>query len=266
MRNLKILVALRTNIFEHLDFGAANGGQEEKYRSLVLPMNWTKEQLQVLVDERIRVASGKQGADAESLISILPHQNPKRGSAFDYLIERTLLRPRDLLAFVRECLVHSEGKTQVSWDAIKRAEIGYSEARLLALRDEWKLNYPGIDRVFETFRHANGKMSRSDVQERLDECIMLLAESGFTGEGWLAPLGDSVLEGVAEKAWEKRYGPMLRMLYSIGFLGVASQSRKNPTFYIEDPNALKFDRQLESLDAYFVARAYHSALEVITSD
>lgn len=266
VKNLKILVALRTNIFEYLDFGAANGGQEEKYRSLVLPMSWTKEQLKTLVDERVHIASSKQGADVESLSTILPHQNPKRGSAFDYLLERTLMRPRDLLAFVRECLVQSEGKTQVSWDAIKRAEISYSDARLLALRDEWKLNYPGIDRVFETFRHAAGKMSRAEVENRLDDCILLLAEDGFTGKGWLAPLSDAVLSGSAEQTWERRYGPILRMLYSIGFLGVASPPRKNPLFYIEDPNALKFDRQIAAMDSYFVARAYHSALEVQTTD
>jgi hypothetical protein len=266
VRNLKILVALRTNIFQHLEFGAAGGGQEEKFRSLVLPMNWTREQLTGLIDERVKVAGRQQQAAVESVVAILPQQNARRGSALEYLLDRTLLRPRDFIAFVRECLAQSEGKSQISWDAIHRAEVFYSENRLLALRDEWKTNYPGIDRVFETFRHANGRMSRDDIQRRLDDCIMLLAEDGFTGIGWLTPLGNAVLDGTEEMSWAGRYGPILRMLYDIGFLGVAGSSKKNPTFSIDEPNALKYDRQVEAIEGFFVARAYHSALEVRTGD
>lgn len=266
VRNLKILVALRSNIFKHLEFDAVGGGQEEKFRSLVLPMNWTREQLTSVMDERIKVAGRRQFAEVETVAAILPHQNARRGSALDYLLDRTLLRPRDFIAFVRECLTQSEGKSQISWDAIHRAEITYSENRLLALRDEWKSNYPGIDRVFETFRHADGRMTREDMQRRLDDCILLLAEDGFTGAGWLTPLGDAVLDGVKEQSWAKRYGPILRMLYDIGFLGISTGIRRLPIFSTDDPNALRYDRQVEAVDGFVVARAYHSALEVQTAD
>lgn len=266
VKNLKVLVALRTNIFEHLDFGSATGGQEEKFRSLVLPMSWTRQQLEGLINERMAVASRHQKADQVTFAGVLPNANAKRGNALTYLLDRTLMRPRDLIAFVRECLLQSEGKNQISWDAIKQAEVSYSENRLLALRDEWKINYPGIERAFEVFRHASGRMDRAEVQRRLDDCIMLLAEDGFIGSGWLEPLGAAVLTGQEQSSWAVRYGPILRMLYSIGFLGVASQSRKSPTFYLEDPNALKFERQIDAIDSYFVARAYHSSLEVKTAD
>ena len=36
VKNLKVIVALRTNIFEQLDFGGRRGGQEEKLNSLIL--------------------------------------------------------------------------------------------------------------------------------------------------------------------------------------------------------------------------------------
>jgi hypothetical protein len=82
----------------------------------------------------------------------------------------------------------------------------------------------------------------------------------------LEPLGAAVLTGESETSWGRRYGPIVRMLYSIGFIGVASSPRRNPTFFLTEPNALKFERQIEAIDSYFVARAYHSALEVQTSD
>lgn len=265
VRNLKIIVALRTNIFEHLDFSATNGGQEEKFRSLVLPMNWTPSQLESLVNERLKIASAKQRAENATLSGILPHQNSKRGNALSYLVDRTLLRPRDLLSFVRECLTHSEGKSQISWDAIKQAEVNYSESRLLALRDEWKMNYPGIDKVFESFRGSPGRMDRPEIESRLDDCILLLAEEGFAGTGWLEPLGNAALDAANQLAWPKRYGPILRMLFSIGFLGVATTQRRSPIFYNEDATALKQDRQVDAIASFFIARAYHSALEVATS-
>lgn len=266
VRNLKILVALRTNIFEHLDFGAVAAGQEEKFRSLVLPLNWSHPQLTSLIDERIRVASRRQHAEVESVKSLLPHHNARRGNPLDYLLDRTLLRPRDFIAFVRECLAQSEGKSHISWDAINRAEVLYSDNRLLALRDEWKRNYPGIDRVFETFRGANGRMSREEMQKRLDDCIMLLAETGFSGASWLAPLGDAVLVASIERPWAGRYGPIIRMLFEIGFLGVSTGARVRPTFAMDDPNAVRFERQIDGVEWFHVARAYHSALEVRTSD
>ncbi|WP_286780494.1 hypothetical protein [Enterobacter sp. 56-7] len=266
VRNLKVLVALRTNIFQHLDFGAASGGQEEKFRSLVLPMNWTRQQLTDLIDQRIRVASQRQDAAVARVVEILPNPNARRGNALEYLLDRTLLRPRDFISFVRECLAQSEGKSQISWDSIHRAEIVYSENRLLALRDEWKTNYPGIDLVFETFRNADGRMSRENMQRRLDDCIMLLAEDRFTGVGWLTPLGDAVLGGAAELSWARRYGPILRMLFDIGFLGVSAAGKRTPVFAVDEPNALKFDQQIDRIEAFYVARAYHSALEVRTAD
>lgn len=266
VRHLKVLVALRTNIFAHLDFGAASGGQEEKYRSLVLPMNWTRNQLVNLINQRVRIAGRQQDAEISGVTGILPHSNQKRGSAIDYLLDRTLMRPRDLIAYLRECLGESEGKTQISWDAITRAETAYSENRLLALRDEWKPNFPGIDRVFETFRAASGRMDRQDVETRLDECIMLLAEGGFTGKGWLEPLSAAVLNGRAELSWAARYGPILRMLFDIGFLGVATTSKHQPVFSTDDQGALKHDSQVEAVEYYFVARAYHSVLEIRTAD
>jgi hypothetical protein len=41
IRNLKFLVALRTNIFEELDFGSRTGAQEEKFRALTLAQQLT---------------------------------------------------------------------------------------------------------------------------------------------------------------------------------------------------------------------------------
>ncbi len=59
VQNLKVLVALRTNIFQELQFGRRGGGQEEKFRALVLQMRWTRHNLEELLDERVAIAAPK---------------------------------------------------------------------------------------------------------------------------------------------------------------------------------------------------------------
>jgi energy-coupling factor transporter ATP-binding protein EcfA2 len=262
VKHLKVLVALRTNIFVHLDFGDSNAGQEEKYRSLVLPIEWDRRNLTALLDKRIRLASQQHNSPVQTLSEILPHQNSKRGSALDYLIDRTMLRPRDFIGFVQQCLAKSEGKLQISWDAIKQAEVTYSEGRLLALRDEWKLNFPGVGEVLENFRRASGRMDQAAIQMILDDCILLLASAAFSGASWMTTAGALVLENSPKETWASRYLPLLRLLFDIGFLGVSWKGGRQPTFRLEDENALKNASHVDEAEYFYIARMYHSALEV----
>lgn len=52
--HLKMIVALRTNIFDYLDFGSPFGGQEEKYRALTRYVQWSPDELRSMLDERAR--------------------------------------------------------------------------------------------------------------------------------------------------------------------------------------------------------------------
>ncbi|MFT2749554.1 P-loop ATPase, Sll1717 family [Clavibacter sp. Sh2036] len=266
VKNLKILVALRTNIFVHMDFGSAAGGQEEKFRSLVLNMLWNRDQLRGLMDERIRVAARRQEADVVRVSEILPNSNSRRGNAVDYILDRTLLRPRDFISFMRECLGASEGKGQVSWDAIKRAEVTYSENRLLALRDEWKLNNPGIDSLFEAFRRAPGRMDRAQITRILDECALTLADQAFVGAPWLKGLTASIYAGRVDDPWAAQYGPLVRLFYDIGFLGASMKGRRRASFSLDDELLINSNSSLDQVEFFYVAKAYHSVLEVETSD
>lgn len=52
--NVKIVAALRTDLIERVfRFTRDAGFQEEKYRSLYLPLRWTKEQLLLVLDKRV---------------------------------------------------------------------------------------------------------------------------------------------------------------------------------------------------------------------
>jgi len=185
VRNLKVLVALRTNIFQELDFGRRGGGQEEKFRALVLDLRWTPADLEVLLDERVRAVAKASDLNASTVKEVLPNQNNTMGKPLDYMLERTLLRPRDAIAFANECLAVGVGKGRLSWDDIKTAERSYSNKRVLALRDEWKGTYPGVGAVIDKFRRSPTRLTSEEFQALLDEIMLLLSDPKFEGVRWL---------------------------------------------------------------------------------
>jgi hypothetical protein len=134
VRHLKVLIALRANIFQELDFGRRGSGQQEKLRALVLDVRWTRLDLILLLDERVRVSAQAAGLSAQAVSELLPNPNPTMGKAIDYIFDRTLLRPRDALSFLNECLKVGAGKEKLSWNDIKTAERSYSVGRSRLLK------------------------------------------------------------------------------------------------------------------------------------
>jgi hypothetical protein len=264
VRHLKVLVALRTNIFRELDFGV-RGGQEEKYRSLVLQMKWSKKDLEQLLDERVRYLSEQSdGAlNLQSISDLLPSANKTRGNALDYILERTLMRPRDAISFINECLSRHSSKDHLTWEEIFSAEIAYSEKRLLALRDEWKPTYPDIMMVFDVFRKASLPMTKQQLSDYLDETMLLLSDdSDFRGSLWMEDLSAAMWRSSGQQCWTDLYQPLIKMLYEIGFIGIARPPKARMVYSYEDDALADNPSTLESVRIFSIHPAYHMALDL----
>ena len=259
--NLKAVVALRTNMFQELDFGRS-GGQEEKFRSLVLDLKWTPTELEEVLDERARVAAQKSALPLRGFGELLPHTNKARGNPMRYLLARTLMRPRDAIAFANECLATASGATSISWDNILIAEQQYSAKRLLALRDEWKPTYPGIDQLFEKFRGAPAAMPIEDFVARIDECLLLAFEPGFTGIRWLSERAQPFWNSNEESSWVDRYQPIVSLLYRIGLVGCSKIGSGAPVFHATDPSLAESRPRLARVEKFFVHRTFQQALDI----
>jgi hypothetical protein len=264
VRYLKVLVALRTNIFHELDFGV-RGGQEEKYRALVLHMKWSKDDLEQLMDERVRYMSGQSDGSLMSVDALLPRSNKTRGYAFDYILDRTLMRPRDTISFLNECLSLHSGKGYLTWNEITRAEKAYSEKRLLALRDEWKPTYPDIQMVFELFRKAVLPIPKQQFSTYLDEAMLLLSDRNFRGVRWMTALSEVMWTSTGEESWADLYQPLVRMLYEIGFIGFARPPGTTPIYSYDDMGLAGNPYILEETNNFFIHPTYHKALDLKTS-
>jgi hypothetical protein len=264
VRNLKVIVALRTNIFQHLDFGRS-GGQEEKFRSASLHLRWNSNELEHMLNMRIEAARSRLGYGSPvAARNLLPSSNKARGNALDYLFSRTLMRPRDVLTFFNECLSMAGGRERLTWDIIHSAEHSYSKNRLLALRDEWKPSFPRIDALFDIFESAPTLMTRSDVSASFEEAALLLSDPELANIQWLMDLTQPIWDHLGSKDWERIHHPLMEVLYKIGFMGFIreSNSGRRWTFSYEEEDFASRASNLKSVDYFAVHPAFWRALDI----
>jgi hypothetical protein len=261
-RRLKLVVALRTNIFEYLDFGARTGGQEEKFRALELEVTWGRDELKELADARAYAAGQLWHVpDIAGIGDLLPSTSSRRRQEpLQYIIDRTLLRPRDLIAFVNEAIQHSGG-ARLTWKKLYEAEPIYSRKRLLPLRDEWKPTFPGIDTVFDCFQKAELPLNRAAVTRILGEVALLPAREDFRGVRWVTEL-TAALWGSLTASWVEEYQPLIRLLYQIGFLGIIPSGERDPIYSYSQPEYAVLATNVESASAFTVHPAFRPALDI----
>jgi hypothetical protein len=263
VRNLKIIVGLRTNILTALDFGSRTGGQEEKFRSLTMQLRWTPADLEALLSARARAAAVQHDVSGiTSIKDLLPATNKTRGSALDYALRRTLMRPRDAVAYFNECLALTGGRPRITWDMLHGAEQAYSKNRLLALRDEWKPNYPGIERLFWLFEAKPVLMDRDLCASVFEDIALLTTDSSFEGTRWVTPLTEPIWNGRGDDSWEEMHSEVTSLLFDIGFLGCSSGPRGELTFAQDDPHYLALRSNLERCTNFSVHPAFRAALDI----
>jgi hypothetical protein len=179
--NVKFIVALRTDIFRQLNFH-----QTEKVRPYVTEINWYSSQLRRIIELRL-TAYWKCSIDRA--LSRFPKRF--RGEDFiEYLIQRTMRRPRDLINFVNLCINEANMKSAsyISGESVHAAERRYSRFRVEALLDEWKFVYPQLEEWIDLFAGIRYTINYNDLKSLFDhearpikEIIDILYEVGFLG-------------------------------------------------------------------------------------
>lgn len=122
-------------------------------------------------------------SDAWSAIAE-PHVGAQ--DSFSYILERTLMRPRDLLRFVRRCVevAVNRGHGRLSADDIQKAEKSFSEDILLETQFELRdVHREHVDPLYE-FLGCNVHLSKDEalMHARGDERLLeMLVWFGFLG-------------------------------------------------------------------------------------
>lgn len=221
----KVVIALRTDLFDRVLKATTNAGfQDEKYRGLCLPITWTRECLGEMLDERINelVRHAYTGQRVGYRDVIPPTVGSNREKSIDYLLDRTLLRPRDVIAFFNACISQAEGQTKVSPQNIQNAEGPYSQERLRSLCDEWSVHYPCLSLITTLLKKRPSSFRLGDIQEgELDDlCLTMLEldkrQSGEDIDRFLAYSEKKIAAANLKTS-------IARILYRVGIVGLKTE-------------------------------------------
>jgi hypothetical protein len=228
--DFKSLVFLRNDVHEHLIRETSDRGKET-----AVSLDWDdREVLKEIVRRRIVATTdlegefdGVWGATFESSVGAQP--------SFHFMAERTLMRPRDLLAFVRRAVdvAVNRGHSRVTDDDILQAEDAYSNEMLKSLELELRDIRADISDSLYAFVGCKIRLAANEVRRML---------------------GDTVEPSGLDDA--------IRILVWFGFLGVTHTSIAEPRFAFESQYDLnKLLVPIDRGNGYFVVHpAYRRAL------
>lgn len=150
--NLKILVALRADIRERVLQETNNVTfQREKFDDYAIDLKWNKNELRSLIDKRLNLLFKRQYTNGSILFSDIFPSRIGIVDTFEWMVNRTLMRPRDIIAFVNECISSAAGGSLISVTNVRDAAITYSGKRRDALLQEWFSSFPTLKHILLMF-------------------------------------------------------------------------------------------------------------------
>jgi len=220
--NAKVIIALRADLFDRVLRATTDAGfQGEKYQALTLPITWQSDELVEVLDRRVdALVRFRYTGQSVALRDVLPATMDKpKQRGIDFLIERTLLRPRDAIAFFNTCMTLADGDPVISATKLRLAEPLYSDQRLRSLADEWSVQFPKLLNLCDLLRDRSANFHLKDwTREDLDHLCLTVFDGGVPTEG------DEVVHLI--DYFENRIGPLMlrihlaRILYRTGIIGL----------------------------------------------
>jgi len=227
---------MRTNIyFRVFRKTKQNEPQREKWADVRHEIRWNKSELIDLINRRLAEVFREQyTTSAPTIRDILPQAKKKsREEAINFILDRTFMRPRDLIAFLNICIEH-DSHLNLTWARLEQAEGEYSKKRLDSVIDEWKDSFFGLPALFPLLSAKGSKFHLQDITDNevygiissdiCNECIWL---SGLQSEY----LNDSITLGQVK-------AELIQALYLVGIIGIRKDGSGEHVIY-------SFDRPLD---------------------
>ncbi|HEX6800418.1 MAG TPA: hypothetical protein VF116_22090 [Ktedonobacterales bacterium] len=205
----------RTALFLRQDiFDVLRRYDEELVKRNIASLRWDEAQLLRMISERIQVSTETDSdkTDEEIWTTIFPATIGTQ-AGWAYMIERTLMRPRDLLQFCQIAIEKAQIRRHddVVPEDVLTAEKQYSEYMFDALRLEYLHVYPCLEEVLFEFGRWN---SSGSLAEALDFIKRTILDSPTYGQQqWVA-----ACSGDPNK--------LLEVLYDVGFCGIGDTARQ----------------------------------------
>lgn len=202
--NLHVFICLREDVYRIL---LTHTQHSDKYRDIE-KIQWSPDGLVELLKSRIVYNCKIQNEQIpiDPFLAVFP-ETVSTSSTTNWLFERTLGRPRELIQLAR--LYSEKNQTDLpSSEVLKEVEVEYSNWKLEDLTTEYSNQYPNL---FELFKFWRTKFFRQKYHLKYGEFSDMFLEMS-TGLDISSPW---YMEAVNELDPKK----ILNILYEIGFIG-----------------------------------------------
>lgn len=274
---VKIIIALREDLLQTLyrfiQETQRSGFQQEKYEDLYFRLNWSPADLKTVLKRRVENLHVRQYTNENvTLDEVFPASlriedtslgKTKRPDSVSYLLSRTMLVPRDVIRFANKCI--EEARTanvgSMSKTILMSAERGYSEARLTALADEWRTNYPNLAILCQLIRGFPSSFTIMDInyddfQSKFDSAFTRLKNTS-------CPIYEIFLKAYEADGPELKeiMSELLSLLYRVGVVGL-EKSNSNFVAFSFSERTMSFSDFLEPSNKVHIHPAFYFSLAI----
>jgi hypothetical protein len=154
----------------------------------------------------------------------------------DYILERTLYRPRDVISFINECFEKAQGKSEVTPNMIKEAESEYSRIRMQALIQEWQSAFPSLAVAFRLLSNRRGRFKSTEIatKEFLEDFVLEVDASIESSTDPIKKAVDRYMDDGTEAASLAVARVLISEMYRIGAVGLKTSSGERYIYSYQD--------------------------------
>lgn len=260
VKNAKIILAIRRDLVDRVfRLTRDSGFQEEKYRSLYLPLSWSKNEILEVLDRRVRYLVARRYTKASvSYKDFLPSEfNGMQIGDYIYALTK---RPRDVIAFFNSCILSGVDRHRLTEKQLAVAEGEYSRLRFRALADEWSADYPFLldFACVLNRRPSSFKLSAITDSDIENLCLDIVAQNP-EGSGILHDNAKAVVDCILP-AENFKY-TVIQIFYKVGLVGLKVAAHEAAS-WTDDLGQAVSQNQLTSETSVVVNPAYIRALGV----
>lgn len=202
--SIHVIVFLREDVYNIL---MKKTQHSDRYRNIE-KLRWNDDKLIEVLNKRINYNRHKQGLNSSDnpFAEVFP-KTIGTANTNNWLIDRTLSRPRELLQLVRIYTESMESDTP-SDNKLKEAEVLYSTWKVDDLCSEYSNQYPNLYEVISCWKKNFYRSKYHLNRDEIDEVVDKILSSADVHEAWFEEI-----KGKGDRL------KMLEVLYEIGLLG-----------------------------------------------
>lgn len=250
--NLKAVVAIREDVLERVVQETRDiGFQREKYDDYFLRVIWTEDQLKEVVRKRFNLLYRRKYTSDNVTFHDVFRNKIGQKDPLDYILERTLYRPRDVISFINECFERAQGDKEVTARVVKEAESEYSRIRMQALIQEWQSAFPSLSIAFRLLSNRRGRFASTEIaaKEFLDDFVLEVDQS----PAWKNdPIKEMVVRYMQDGSEDNMLGVariLISELYRIGAIGLKTSAGERYIYSYQDvpvisPDAIDLETKI----------------------